>query len=93
MKLLALIEGPDHVCYRYRIKAFEQALAAQGWSLEALPLCKRSLPRIGQLRRAAEADVVVLQRKLLPLWQLRILRKSAKTSFAPSLRSSGSSYR
>ncbi|HUY89593.1 MAG TPA: glycosyltransferase family 4 protein [Pirellulales bacterium] len=78
MKLLALIEGPDHVCYRYRIKAFEPALAEHGWTLEAIPLTKRSLPRIAQLRRAAAADVVVLQRKLLPLWQLRILRKAAK---------------
>lgn len=79
MKLLALIEGLDHVCFRYRIQAFEPALAAHGWSLEAVPLSKHCLPRIRQLRRAAEADAVILQRKLLPLWQLRILRKAAKT--------------
>lgn len=79
MKLLALVEGPDHVCCRYRLQAFEPALAEGGWTFEALPLTKRSLPRLGQLRRAAAADVVVLQRKLLPLWQLRILRKAAKT--------------
>lgn len=78
MKLLALTEGADHVCYRYRIAAFEPALAAQGWSLEVVPLSKRSWSRFAELRRAAEADVVVLQRKLLPLWQLRILRKAAK---------------
>lgn len=79
MKLLALIEGPDHVCFRYRIQAFEPALAAHGWSLEAVPLSKHSLARISQLRRAAGADAVILQRKLLPLWQLRILRKAAKS--------------
>ena len=78
MKLLALIEGPDHVCFRYRIQAFEPALADHGWSLEAVPLCKHSLARIRQLSRAAEADAVILQRKLLPLWQLRILRNAAK---------------
>lgn len=78
MKLLALIEGPDHVCFRYRIQAFEPVLADHGWSLEAVPLSKHSLARISQLRRAAEADAVILQRKLLPLWQLRILRKAAK---------------
>lgn len=78
MKLLALVEGRDHVCYRYRLAAFEPALAEQGWTLEAQPLAKRSLSRIRELRRAAAADVVVLQRKLLPLWQLRILRKAAK---------------
>ena len=28
MKLLALVEAPDHVCCRYRVRAFEPALAA-----------------------------------------------------------------
>ncbi|HEV7222443.1 MAG TPA: glycosyltransferase family 4 protein [Pirellulales bacterium] len=79
MKLLAFIERPDHVCFRYRIAAFEGALAEQGWSLDAVPLARRSLRRVRQLRRAGRADAVILQRKLLPFWQLRILRKSAKT--------------
>lgn len=78
MKLLALVEGPDHVCYRYRLAAFAPALAERGWTLEALPLAKGSLSRMRALRQAAAADVVVLQRKLLPFWQLRILRKAAK---------------
>jgi glycosyltransferase involved in cell wall biosynthesis len=78
MKVLALTEGPNHVCYRYRIEAFAPALAARGWTLESLPLDPRTFQRRSQLRRAAEADVVVLQRKLLPMWQLRILRKTAK---------------
>src|SRR5690606_26975821 len=34
--------------------------------------------RSTQLRAAAAADVVILQRRLLPLWQLRMLRKAAK---------------
>ncbi|HXT61058.1 MAG TPA: glycosyltransferase family 4 protein [Pirellulales bacterium] len=79
MKLLAFTERPDHVCFRYRIAAFEEALADHGWSLEAVPLARRSLPRVRQLKRAGRADAVILQRKLLPFWQLRILRKSAKT--------------
>ena len=33
MKLLALVEEPDHVCCRYRIRAFEPALARAGSSL------------------------------------------------------------
>jgi hypothetical protein len=78
MKVLALTEGPNHVCYRYRIEAFAPALAARGWTLESLPLDTSTFQRGSQLRRAAEADVVVLQRKLLPMWQLRILRKTAK---------------
>jgi len=78
MKLLAFTEGPDHVCYRYRLEAFRLALSERGWDLKAEPLARSLFRRVGQLRRAAEADVVVLQRKLLPLWQLRMLRKRAR---------------
>lgn len=78
MKVLALTEGPNHVCYRYRIEAFAPALAARGWTLESLPLDPNTFQRNAQLRAAAASDVVILQRKLLPLWQLRILRRAAK---------------
>ncbi len=78
MKVLALTEGPNHVCYRYRIEAFAPALNARGWTLESLPLEPNTFQRSSQLRAAADADVVILQRKLLPLWQLRILRRAAK---------------
>jgi glycosyltransferase involved in cell wall biosynthesis len=75
MQVLALTEGPNHVCYRYRIAPFADALDERGWQLSALPLASRTLERGSQLRAAASADVVILQRKLLPLWQLRALRK------------------
>lgn len=78
MKLLALAEGADHVCYRYRLAAFEPALARAGWQLECMPLAKNSLARVRQLCHARQADAVVLQRKLLPWWQLRFLRKHAR---------------
>jgi glycosyltransferase involved in cell wall biosynthesis len=78
MKVLALTEGPNHVCYRYRIEAFAMALAQRGWTLESLPLAMQTFQRSSQLRAAADADVVILQRRLLPLWQLRMLRKAAK---------------
>src|SRR5687768_14459919 len=78
MKVLALTEGPNHVCYRYRIEAFALALAERGWTLESLPLEPNTFQRSAQLRAAAAADVVVLQRKLLPLWQLRLLRRAAR---------------
>jgi len=76
LKLLALIEGADHVCYRYRIEAFAWALAERGFVLEPAPVRRRTFRRIRQLRAARRADVVLLQRKLLPLWQLRILRRA-----------------
>jgi len=78
MKLLALVGALDHVCYRYRIEAFAWALAERGLMLEPAALCRATLARLGQFRAARRADVVIVQRKLLPLWQLRILRRAAR---------------
>src|SRR5437763_508971 len=78
MKVLALTEAPNHVCYRYRVEAFAGALNQLGWTLESLPLEPNTFQRSPQLRAAAGADVVILQRRLLPLWQLRILRRAAR---------------
>lgn len=78
MKLLALTEGPNHVCYRYRLAPFLPALVARGWQMETMPLAPRTLERSAQLRTVADADIVILQRKLLPLWQLRLLRRESK---------------
>lgn len=78
MKVLALVEVPNHVCYRYRLAAFGDALAQRGWTLEALPLVTNFWRRMRYLRRAAQADVVVLQRRLLPWWQLALLRYHSK---------------
>ena len=36
MKVFALVESPDHVCCRYRIRAFEPALADFGRSVVVL---------------------------------------------------------
>jgi hypothetical protein len=78
LKLLALTEGPDHVCYRYRVAPFARALARAGWQIDCRPLARSPLVRWRQLRAASAADAVLLQRKLLPWWQLSILRRSAK---------------
>ncbi|MBN2295192.1 MAG: glycosyltransferase family 4 protein [Pirellulales bacterium] len=77
MKALALIESPNHVCYRYRIEAFAWALARRGIMLEALPMDHGLVHRMRCLAAARRADVVILQRKLLPFWQLRLLRRLA----------------
>ena len=79
MKALALVDAPDHVCCRYRIRAFEPALAVAGWSLDVLGLARGPLGRLRQLSRpAADYDTVILQRKLLPAWQFRQLRRQAR---------------
>jgi len=77
MKVLVLTEAPDHPCYRYRIEAFAWALAERGLYLEAVPL-GRGLGRLRTLWDARRADVVILQRKLLPLGQLVLLRRRAR---------------
>ena len=77
MKVLALIECADHVCYRYRFNAMAWAMAQEGLWLEALPF-QKGLRRIATLLAGSRAEIVILQRKLLPAWQLAILRRSAK---------------
>lgn len=78
MRLLALVDSPDHVCCRYRIRAFESALKSAGWSLTCEKLARGLFSRTAQLRRASRFDSVILQRKLLPPWQLAILRRQAR---------------
>jgi glycosyltransferase involved in cell wall biosynthesis len=78
MNLLALVESPDHVCCRYRIRAFEKALLGAGWSLACVGLAPGPLGRVRQLLQASRFDAAIIQRKLLPSWQLRILRRTAR---------------
>ena len=78
MKALALVEARDHVCCRYRISAFAPSLAAAGWSLAIEPLASGPFARLRQFARAAEFDTVILQRKLLPRWQIGELRRRAR---------------
>lgn len=76
--LLALVEAPDHVCARYRVLGFQEPLAAHGWRLEVEPLAPFLPRRIAQFRAAARADVCLLQRRLLPVWQLAYLRHAVR---------------
>jgi hypothetical protein len=77
MRILALIESTDHVCYRYRFNALAWDLAQEGLLLEAVPF-QKGLGRISTLLAGRRAEIVILQRKLLPAWQLALLRRSAK---------------
>ncbi len=78
MRLLALVDSPDHVCCRYRIRAFEPALKSAGWSLTCQELKRMALSRLTQLFTVSSYESVILQRKLLPGWQLALLRKRAR---------------
>jgi hypothetical protein len=77
-QLLALVEAPDHVCYRYRLRAFAPRLAMEGWKVRPVPFARGLLGLVRQLPRVAAAEVVVLQRRLLSRWQLWLLRRAAK---------------
>lgn len=78
MNVLALVESPDHVCARYRVKAFRPALESAGARLTVESLAASALARAAQLRAATRFDIVLLQRKLLPGWQLALLRRAAR---------------
>jgi glycosyltransferase involved in cell wall biosynthesis len=78
MRILALVEGAEHVCCRYRVRAFAPALAEAGATLTVEPLAAGTSARWRQLGRAARFDATILQRKLLPGWQWRRLRHHAR---------------
>lgn len=78
MKVLALVDAPDHVCCRYRVRAFAPALEAAGATLTVEGLASGVADRCRQLRRAGAFDAVLLQRKLLSAWEFGLLRRSAR---------------
>ena len=78
MKALALVDAPDHVCCRYRIRAFEPALVRSGWSLCIRSIERGTFGRWLQFARLPSFDTVILQRKLLPQWHLRTLRRRVR---------------
>jgi glycosyltransferase involved in cell wall biosynthesis len=77
MHLIALVESLEHVCCRYRIAAFRQFLESAGHTLDIRPLPRHSLTRL-HLFRALRGANVVLQRRLLPVWQISYLRSRVK---------------
>lgn len=78
MRILALIESPDHVCARYRILSFKRALSDHGFELTVEPVSRRTILRLLQWRRAATFDAVWLQRRLPAVWQTALLRRYAR---------------
>ena len=81
MRLLALVDSPDHVCCRYRVRAFEPACKA--WLVSDCQELKRgsTFSRLARLFAVSSYESVILQRKLLPAWQLAILRTARHLVF------------
>ncbi|MBY0230406.1 MAG: hypothetical protein K2W96_14070, partial [Gemmataceae bacterium] len=77
MRLVALVDGPDHVCCRYRVQAFRPRLEAMGHAIDVRPLPRSWWARLLLFNRLRGANVL-LQRQLLPCWQLGLLRMAAK---------------
>jgi glycosyltransferase involved in cell wall biosynthesis len=76
--LTALIESPDHVCCRYRLAAFQPYLEQLDHSLELRPFPRAWWSRLHLGLEVRHADVAILQRRLLPRWQRRLLRRAAR---------------
>ena len=78
MRLTALVESASHVCCRYRLSAFRPALERAGHPLELRPLPKRWWSRLRLFHSLRGANVLI-QRTLLPEWQLTRLRRTVRT--------------
>lgn len=76
MEVVALVPARDHASTRYRVTQYAEHLRAVGLDLRLEPLAQGAAARCKQLS-ARRRSVVLLQRKLLPLWQLTLLRQSA----------------
>ena len=78
MNILALVEAENHVCCRYRIAAFRPHLEAAGHTLAIRALPKDVFGRLKTYAVARDADVVILQRKLISRFETGWLRRRAK---------------
>jgi glycosyltransferase involved in cell wall biosynthesis len=78
VRVVALVESPDHVCCRYRLAAFRSALADAGHSLTLTPLPRGWFGRATLGRGLESADAVILQRKLLPPRVVARLRRRVR---------------
>ncbi len=76
MEVAALVPAEQHVCTRYRVAQFAAPLRAAGIDVTIEQLARSPLERFNQLRRPRGR--VLLVRKLLPGWQLALLRRSAE---------------
>ncbi len=77
MHLIALVDSPDHVCCRYRLAAFRSLLADAGHTLDLQTLPRRWWSRLWLLQ-SLRGQSVILQRRLLPAWEVALLRRTVK---------------
>jgi glycosyltransferase involved in cell wall biosynthesis len=78
MKILGLVEHPEHVCCRYRLKALQPYLEQAGHELDLRAIPSGFWARMKLWRQLGQADVVVVLRRLLSCWHIFHLRRHAK---------------
>jgi glycosyltransferase involved in cell wall biosynthesis len=78
VRLAALVESADHVCARYRLRAFAAPLAALGHTLDLHSLPRDWWGRLTVARSLKDADAVVLQRKLLSRPEVTVLKRAVR---------------
>lgn len=76
MHLLVLYDR--EISYRYRIGDFAPLLHAHGWTVEAHWMERSLRHRMEMIRRAQQADVVLLQRRLIAGWSRWMLRRASR---------------
>jgi glycosyltransferase involved in cell wall biosynthesis len=76
MHWIGLVESPNHVCCRYRLAAFRPHLERAGHTLDLRGLPSGWWARARFLQGLRGCNIL-LQRRLLPGWQLGILRRAA----------------
>jgi len=76
MRIAGIVESLDHVCCRYRLRAFAPRLHDAGHQLDLTPLPRGWWQRLSLGRD--NSDVTVLQRKLLAPIETTLLRRRAK---------------
>jgi glycosyltransferase involved in cell wall biosynthesis len=77
MRWIALVPSLDHVCCRYRLRAFAPLLDAGGHVLDLLTWPKDWWGRL-RLLHSLRGENVILQRRLLPSWELALLRGTVR---------------
>jgi glycosyltransferase involved in cell wall biosynthesis len=77
MEVVALAPGADHVCTRYRLAQFLPYFGAAGLDVRVEPLGRSAWERFRQFSQPRRGQLVLLVRKLLPRWQLALLRRNA----------------
>jgi glycosyltransferase involved in cell wall biosynthesis len=75
VRLAALVESADHVCARYRLRAFGAPLASLGHTLQLHPLPADWWGRMTVARSLRDVDALILQRKLLSRPEVALLRR------------------